>query len=315
MDTRTARAVPVLLALGCTWGASFLFIKVVLDSTGPIEVAFGRSALGFLAVAAYFLATRREVRASRNLVGRAVIMSVLSNVIPFCLIAWAETHITSGTASILNATVPIFTTIVAVAVLDEDTLTPQRLGGLLLGFVGVVVVTGGDIAGLAGSNLLAELAVVGAAAMYGAGAVYSRQTLRGQDSASATLIQLGWSSLLLLPMLLAVRSGAPDFTLSLKAWGSILGLGVFGTGMAYIAYLWLIQNIGSVRTTLVTYMVPGIAVVLGWLALGDSIGLNGVAGGLLIVAGVASVVRGQAPPARELTVIVPAGIAKSVSAD
>src|ERR1700687_3246922 len=103
--TPQQRAVPVLLALGFTWGCSFLFIKVLLDNTSPLEIALGRTALGAIAVAAYMAVSPR-------LVARVSVMAVLNNVIPFTLIAWAEQHIASGTASILNATVPIFTALV-----------------------------------------------------------------------------------------------------------------------------------------------------------------------------------------------------------
>ncbi|MEO8457287.1 MAG: DMT family transporter [Chloroflexota bacterium] len=314
MDTRTMRALPVLLALGGTWGASFLFIKVLLDHTGPLEVAFGRCFLGVIAVAAFVLVSRRPLHVSPGLVRRVSVMSVVNNVIPFALIAWAETHIPSGTASILNATVPIFTAMVAVALLDEERMTLMRLGGLILAFLGVVVLTGSDVTDIASSNVLGELAVVGAAASYGAGTVYTRRVLHGQDPVSVSLVQLVMSSAILLAILLVVRTGSPDFSLSLKAWGSILGLGLAGTGIAYIAFFWLIENLGSVRATLVTYIVPIVAVFLGWIALGESVGVNTIAGGLLIVAGVASVMRGQAP-ARRSTIIGPVGVHASVNAD
>jgi drug/metabolite transporter (DMT)-like permease len=303
--TPQQRAAPVLLALGFTWGCSFLFIKVLLDNTGPLEIALGRTALGAIAVAVYMAVSRRPWRASPRLVARVSVMAVLNNVLPFVMIAWAEQHITSGTASILNATVPIFTALVAVALLEEERLTPARLGGLALAFCGVGVLTGSDIVHVTDSNVLAEFAVVGAAAFYGIGTVYTRSTLHGEDSVSVSLIQLTLAALFLLPITLAVTSGTPDYSMSLKAYGSIAALGLVGTGLAYIAFFWLIENIGSVRAVTVTYIVPFVGVVVGWLALNESIGLNTVAGGLLIVAGVASVLRGQAPVRPPLA--VPAG--------
>ncbi|MEK7248396.1 MAG: DMT family transporter [Chloroflexota bacterium] len=295
MDTRTARALPVLLGLACTWGGSFLFIKYILEDSGPLEVALGRIALGALAVAAYMIVSRRPLKASPGLVARVSVMAVANNIIPFILIPLGEEHISSGTASILNATVPIFTVVFAATALDEEHFTSARIVGLLLAFVGVGVLTGGDVLDVTSSNVLGELAVVGAAASYGVGTVYTRQTLRGQDPVSVSLIQLTLSTVLLGPIVLAFSGGVPDFSLSARGYASLLALGLAGTGMAYIAFFWLIENLGSVRATLVTYIVPIIAVFLGWIALDESIGVNTIAGGLLIVAGVASVMRGQAP--------------------
>jgi drug/metabolite transporter (DMT)-like permease len=300
MDARTARALPVLLGLGCTWGGSFLFIKYILEGTGPLEVALGRIALGALAVAAYMIVSRRPLKASPGLVARVSVMAVANNIIPFILIPLGEEHISSGTASILNATVPIFTVAFAAVALDEEHFTPARFVGLLLAFVGVGVLTGGDVLDVTSSNVLGELAVVGAAASYGAGTVYTRQTLRGQDPVSVSLVQLSLSTVLLAPIVFAFSGGVPDFSLSTRGYASLLALGLAGTGMAYIAFFWLIENLGSVRATLVTYIVPIIAVVLGWIALDENIGVNTVAGGLLIIAGVASVMRGQAPVRRQL---------------
>lgn len=298
MDARTARAWPVLMGLACTWGGSFLFIKYILEGTDPLEVALGRTALGAVAVAGYMLVTRRRLQWSGGLLARVSVMAVMNNVIPFTLIPIGEEHISSGTASILNATVPIFTALVAVIALDEERFTSARLLGLLLAFLGVGVLTGRDVTDVTSSNVLGELAVVGAAASYGVGTVWTRQTLHGQDQAAVSLMQLSMGALILLPMTVIASGGLPDYSLTGRGYASLAALGLAGTGMAYIAFFWLIENLGSVRATLVTYIVPIIAVVLGWLALDESIGVNTVAGGLLIVAGVAAVMRGQAPVRR-----------------
>jgi drug/metabolite transporter (DMT)-like permease len=286
---------PVLLALAGTWGGSFLFIKYILEGTGPIEVALGRTALGAIAVAAYMLIARRRLKASPGLVARVSVMAVANNVLPFILIPWGEEHISSGTASILNAMVPIFTAVFAAALLDEEHFTNARIFGLLLGFAGAAVLTGNGITHVTSSSVLGELAVVAAAASYGVGTVYTRQTLHGQDPVSVSLIQLSLAGIILLPVAFIASGGVPDYSLSAKGYGSLLALGLAGTGIAYIMFFWLIENIGSVRATLVTYIVPFIAVILGWIVLDEHVGLNTIAGGLLIVAGVASVMGGRAP--------------------
>jgi drug/metabolite transporter (DMT)-like permease len=315
MDARTARAVPVLLALGCTWGASFLFIHVIVDDTGPMELVFGRLFFGMLAIGAYVLVTRHRFKVTPVLVAQVSLMAVFTNIIPFGLIALGQEHISSGNASILNATVPIFTSVIAAAVLAEEYLTPARIGGLALGLIGVGVLTGEDVLDVTSASVLGQFAIVLAALCYGSGAVYARQLLRKNEPVTLALLQTSLGTLITIPILLAVRGGTPDYNISLEAWGSILALGVLGTGLGYIGWLWLIENVGSVRASLVTYIVPCIAVVLGWLVLDESIGVNTIAGGLLIVAGVASVMRGAAPPAREGTIIVPVGAPETVSAE
>jgi drug/metabolite transporter (DMT)-like permease len=283
----------VLLVLGCVWGASFLFIKVIVDDTGALELVLGRLFFGMLAIAAYTAFTRHPLTVTPRLILQTSVMALLSNVIPFALIAIGEEHISSGNASILNAMVPIFTAVIAAAVYADEYLTPPRIAGLILGLLGVGVLTGEDALDVTSANVLGQLAVVGAAACYGVGAVWARNLLRGSDPVSLALLQTFLGTVIAIPILLTVTGGSPDLSISTEAWASVLALGVLGTGLGYIGWLWLIENVGSVRASLVTYIVPVIAVFLGWLVLDETVGVNTVAGGLLIVAGVASVMRGQ----------------------
>ena len=290
---------PTLFALGAIWGGSFLFIKVVVEETGPLEVVFGRVFFGCLAVGAYVLVTRHKMIVTPSLVARVSVLAILANIMPFALISWGEQHIDSGTASVLNAMVPIFTAVVAAIALDEEHFTPARLGGLLLGLIGVAVLTGTGSLDVTDSAVAGQLAVVGAALCYGLGAVYMRSLLREQDAVSLTMLQL-MLSVLIAGALLIVVSGAPSYSLSLEAWASLIALGTLGTGVGYVMFVWLIENIGSVRASLVTYIVPVLALFLGWLILDESIGVNTIAGFLLIIAGVATVMRGQAPSSQRL---------------
>jgi drug/metabolite transporter (DMT)-like permease len=220
-------------------------------------------------------------------------------VVPFILIAWAEEHIASGTASVLNSSMPLFTMLFAAIFLIEEQLTPARVAGLSIGFVGIIVLTGGDVYDLRDSTVLGQLAVVGAAACYGAGAVYARSLLKKEDPVSLTGGQLVMGTVIVLPVMLVVR-GTPDYSLSVEAWLSLLALGVLGTGIAIIIYLWLVDNVGSVRSSLVTYIIPIVGLFLGWAVLNESIGLNTVLGSALIIAGVAAVMRGQTPSNQRL---------------
>lgn len=305
----TLKATLILLALGATWGASFLFIKVLVDETSPLEVAEGRLLFGTLAVGAVIAVRRPRVRWRPSLLLRVTAWSLVALVAPFVLIAWAEQHIASGQASVLNSTMPLFTAMFAAIFLVEEQLTAGRLAGLVAGFLGVVVLTGGKIYDFRDSFVLGQLAVVGAAACFGLGAVYARNLLRHEDPLGLSGGQLAMGMLITLPVLLAVQ-GTPNFALSLEAWLSLLTLGIVSTGIGIVVYMWLLDNIGSVRGSLVTYIVPVVGLLLGWAILNESIGVNTLLGAFLIIAGVGAVMRGQAPTSRRLPVS-----AESVAAD
>jgi drug/metabolite transporter (DMT)-like permease len=297
----TPKALLALLALGVIWGASFLFIKVIVDETSPLEVTEGRLFFGALTVGVVMVMRKTPVRRPPSLWFKVAVWALVGIVIPFILIAWAEEHIDSGTASVLNSSMPLFTVLFAAIFLIEEQLTPARVAGLGIGFVGVIVLTSGDVYDLRDSTVLSQLAVVGAAACYGAGAVYARSLLKEVDPVGLTGGQLVLGTLLVLPIMLVVR-GTPDYSLSVEAWLSLLALGVLGTGIAIIIYLWLVDNVGSVRSSLVTYIIPVVGLFLGWAVLDESIGVNTVLGCALIIAGVAAVMRGQAPSSQRLAV-------------
>jgi len=301
----TPKALLALLALGAIWGASFLFIKVIVDETSALEVAEGRMFFGALAVGVVMVMRKTPVRRPPALWFKVAVWALVGIVIPFILIAWAEEHIDSGTASVLNSSMPLFTVLFAAIFLIEEQLTPARVAGLGIGFVGVIVLTGGDVYALRDSTVLSQLAVVGAAACYGAGAIYARSLLKENDPVGLTGGQLVLGSLLVLPIMLVVR-GTPDYSLSVEAWLSLLALGVLGTGIAIIIYLWLVDNVGSVRSSLVTYIIPVVGLFLGWAVLNESIGVNTILGCALIIVGVAAVMRGQAPSSQRLAVAVDA---------
>ena len=291
---QSTRALGVLLALGCIWGSSFLFIKVIVDETGPVEVATGRLAIGAVAILSFVAFRRLPVRWTPEVLAKVAVLALLANIAPFALIAWGQEHIESGTASVLNSTMPIFTSVFAAAFLAEDRFTPGRVAGLILGFLGVLVLTGKDVVDVTDSSVLGQFAVIAAAACYGVGSVVSRTLLRSTDPISLSALQVTAGAVLGLPLLFVV-SGTPDYSLSAEAWLSLLALGAGGTGLAYVAYLWLIDVTGSVRASLVTYIIPIVGLFLGWAVLDEGIGLNTLLGSALIISGVAIVMGGGAP--------------------
>lgn len=284
----------MLLLIGCIWGSSFLFMKVLLDDISPIEIVSGRLFFGALAIGAFVVWRRLPLRLSPVLILQVSFVAVVSNIIPFGLIAWGEQNVDSGIAGVLNSTMPIFTAILAAIFLVEERITPARLAGIALGFVGVLVLTGDDIVNVTDSDVLGQLAIIGAALCYGIGAVYTRSLLGSNEPVTLAALQIAIGFLLTVPLVFLME-GSPGYGLSTKSVFSLLALGVLGTGVAYVMFYWLIDNIGSVRSSLVTYVVPVVALMLGWLALNEEISLNVILGGALIIGGVASVIRGQAP--------------------
>jgi len=303
----------VLLGLGGIWGASFLFIKVVVDETGPLELVLGRLFFGMLALGGYVAWRRLPLAFDLRLLGAVSIWSVISNIIPFALIGWGEERIDTGVASVLNSTMPIFTSILAAALLMEERFTTARLAGLALGFAGVAVLFGDDILHITESSAVGQLAVVLAAACYAVGAIFARNLLRGREPVGLTLLLLVMGTFWTAPLLLAVE-GTPDYSLSLEATLSLLALGVFGTGLGSAAYVWLIEAAGTVRASIVTYIIPAVGLFLGWVVLDEEIGLNIIAGGALIAVGVAAVLRTQSPAQPAAQSIAPAPVGENESA-
>ena len=310
----TLRPLLVLLALGSVWGTSFLFIKVIVDETSAFETVVGRLFFGAAIVLAVLVRRGTPLPRKPSTWLRVSAWTLPGVAVPFLLIAWAEEHIDSGIASVLNSTMPLFTATFAAAFLAEERFSAGRALGLVVGFAGVVVLTGGDIYDLSDSNALGQLAVIGAAACYGTGAVYARSLLREEDPAALSGAQLTVALLMLLPVMFAAR-GVPDYDLSVEAWLSLVALGLFGTGLGIVAYLWLVDNIGSVRSSLVTYIVPIVGLILGWAVLDEHIGWETIVGAALIIAGVAAVMRGQAPSSQRALPTIDAPAAAEASAD
>src|SRR3990170_710374 len=212
----TPRSLIILLLLGATWGSSFLFIKVVVDESSPWVVVEGRILFGAMALAPVMALRRYHVARLWPRLPRVALIAVFGSALPFLLISWAEIHIESGIASVLNSTMPLFTGLFAAAFLLDERLDSARVLGLLLGFGGVLVLRGRAIADVTNSAALGQLAVVAAAASYGATAVYIRSQLRGQDALTLSGLQLLLGLVATTPFFI-LTGGAADLGLSTGA--------------------------------------------------------------------------------------------------
>lgn len=277
----------VLGLLALIWGASFLFIKVAVEDVSPATVVFGRLAFS-VATLLVILAVRPALGAGWRRYWRlGFAIGIVNNVLPFLLISWGETRIASGVASILNATTPLFTVMLAHfwAGPGGEALSWRRGVGVMVGFLGVGVLVGPEAFRIGGggvSQALGELAVVIAAAAYGVGALMSKRYSGSAPLVGPFTMQ---SAALVVMVPVALLWSPPTHLPSLAALGSMAELGILGTAIAYLLYFRLINSVGPARTTLVTYLVPCTALIWGAVFLGEQVSWNALAGLALVLLG------------------------------
>ncbi|HVF20421.1 MAG TPA: DMT family transporter [Mycobacteriales bacterium] len=272
--------------LGGVWGTSFLFIKVSLEGLSPLQVALGRSLAGALTLWGVLLVRRLRLPRDLRTWGHIAALSVVGNVVPFLGFAWAGARISSGVSGVYNATTPLMTLLVALAVVPEERATRARVGGILLGFAGVVVVLGPWRGGDDANQVSGQLAALGASASYGVAFNYARRLLADRGLAP---IVLATCQLTIATGLIAVLAplGWQPMDLTGRVVGSMLALGVVGTGLAFIVYHGLIRDVGPTTASMVTFIIPVVAVALGVLLLGEPLGWNLFVGGAVVIVGVA----------------------------
>lgn len=284
-----------LVLLAGIWGASFLFIKVALEDLTPTQIVSSRIVVGALLLIVLLHARGGRLPRDRQLLGTLTVMAFIGNIVPFALITWGEQFITSSLAAILNSTTPLFTVLIAAAVLESEALSAMRLAGVVLGFAGVGVIVGFETTG----SIEGIVAVTVASLSYAAGFVYTRRHLSGRDLPPLTLpaTQLLISAVLTLPWFLVDVVRTPP-NLTLDSTASTLALGLLGTGWAYVLYYRLIADIGATSSSFVTYLIPIFGIGLGALVLNEHLGLNTLVGAALVIGGIALAEfgnRGSAP--------------------
>jgi drug/metabolite transporter (DMT)-like permease len=280
----------LLLSLSVLWGASFFFNAVALTELPPATVVALRTLSGGLLLYLAMRAAGGALPADRAAWGAFLVMGILNNVLPFTLIAWGQSTIPSGLASILNATTPFFTVVAANYLTRDEPITPTRIAGVVIGFTGVVIMIGADALAEATNHLLAELAILGAALCYALSAIYARRFARMGMPPLVTAT----GQIIIGAAILSALSLATDrpWTLPIPSWtviGAVLGLGALSTSLAYLIYYRLLATAGAVNVMLVTFLIPVTAIILGALVLGERLSLNHFAGMALIAAGLAAI--------------------------
>ena len=279
----------MLILLSILWGGSFFFVGVVVNDLPPLTIVTLR--VGIAAFTLWGIAMMLGLRPPKSLKvwGAFLGMGLLNNVIPFALIVWGQTQIASGLASILNAATPIFTVVVAGILLPDERPTPLKLFGVVLGFVGVVVMIGIPALGGVGS-LFAQLAIVAATISYAFAGVYGRRFKSlGINPVVTAAGQVTASTLILLPITLFVDGAIDTDKTNMSTWIAIAGLAVASTAIAYVLYFRILELAGATNVLLVTLLVPISATLLGSLFLNESLEIIHLLGMALIAFGLSAI--------------------------
>ena len=275
-----------LLALGVLWGGSFFFIGIAVKELPPLTLVTIR--LTFAALLLFLFARIRGVALPQG--GRAWLsfagLGLLNNVIPFCLFAWSQTQIASGLASILNATTPLFTVVVAHVLTRDERLTARHIAGAAIGLVGVAAMIGSDF-DLSGSAL-AQLACLAAALSYAFASVYGRRFAGVPPLATATA-QLSTAGAIMIPVMLIVDH---PWTLPMPSTGTLAAMAclvVFCSAVAYVLFFYILATAGATNVALVTFLNPVTAIILGTVFLGEQLEPAHIAGIAVIAVGLACI--------------------------
>ncbi len=281
----------VLFSLAALWGASFLFIKVAIADMTPLTLVAVRLALGALGLLLVVPFKPSIMHGWQSRLWGFFVVAIFNAVIPYLTISWGEEYISSGMAAILNATTPLVVVVVSHWWPRGEKLTWMRVGGVLIGFLGVGLLVGPAAFTSTGSNLFlfgALLVFIGSAS-YAFGSLFALRMLSGLPLMQPAIGQTAMGAVLLAPFATIAFVVQPQHPLHMPlVWsvGSALALALGGTSLAYICYYWLIARVGPTRTLIVTYLLPCTALIYGALLLQEPVGINAIGGLALILTGI-----------------------------
>ena len=271
---------------GIIWGSSFLFMKVALGGLSPAQVAWSRLILGALTLGLFVALRHETLPRSLKLWAHMTVLAVSFCVVPFLLFSWAQQHVTSGLASIYNATTPIMTAVMAGLLFRVERLKLVQIAGILVGILGVMIIIapwqGLDL----NQSLVAQFAILGATACYGFSLAYMRKFVSnsGMSALVFSFLNIGIAA-----AIMAVLTPFIALTpVALDPWivGSVILLGCLGTGVAYIWNQNTLRAWGPTRASTVTYITPVVGVALGILILGEGLSWNEPVGAVVVFLGI-----------------------------
>ena len=292
----------VFLLLGGIWSSSFLWIKIAVQEVSPITLVAFRVLFGLLFTIIVVFFQRTALPCTFKEWFPILLLGISNVAIPFFLISWGEQSIDSAVAAILDATVPLFTIVIAHLALHDDKMTVQKVLGLLIGFAGVVVLMSKDL-GQSASPVLGQAAVVLACAFYAGSSVYARRSTENMPGILRSAGPLISSTVVMWLATFFIEKPVKIPQLPIT-WIALLWLGVLGSGFAFILNYYLIHEIGPTRTTMVTYLFPLGGVILGVSFLGEKLSWQLLAGAALIISSLAVAnwqTKSVAPEGTEIT--------------
>lgn len=288
MPTMSRTTWSLLILLSLLWGGSFFFISIAVQDLPVFTIVWLRVAIAAAVLWGVIALTGQQIAWTRPAIVACIGVGILNNAIPFSFIIYGQASIPSGLASILNATTPLFTVVATHLLTSDDKLNRAKIIGVTLGIAGVAVLVGPDVFGEA-APVIAQLAILAGALSYGIGGVWSRRFKGlGLPAIGIAAGQLTVSSILMLPIMLAVdqpwQIAAPGTSAAL----AVLGLAIISTALAYILFFRILDLAGPTNVSLVTFLIPVSATLLGWAFLSERLGPGEFIGALLIGAGLAA---------------------------
>lgn len=274
----------MIILLALIWGGSFLFGRILMVEWPPFTVAFLRVFLAAITLWTFILITKRALPNDRSLISAILVMGILNNVIPFSLILIGQREIGSGLASVINAMTPIWTLIIANQLTSDEKFSRNKIIGITFGFIGVAMLIGWDFVQGLSASAWAQIAVLGATISYGFAGVWGKR-FKGKDPIIISTGQLTASSLIMLPLVFLLEDPFALSAPTLEMLISMFGLAVLCTAFAYILYFKILSSAGATNTSLVTFLVPVSAILLGIIWLGETLSLSNIAGMMLILVG------------------------------
>lgn len=278
----------MLIVLGAVWGGSFFFARVAVAEMHPLTLVLFRVAIAAIALHVWLAARGPSFRLALPFAGGFFVLALFNNVIPFSLIFAGQTELGAGLASVLNATTPFWTALIANAMTTDEKLTWNKVAGILLGIAGTAVTIGPDLVDAAGGPVWAKFALVGASISYALALMMARR-LRQVPPPVVAAAQLTASTIVMIPVVLIVNGPAGLFEASATVWAAVVALALVSTAFAYILYFRIVATAGATNASLVTLIVPVSAILLGTLILKERLELYEIAGMLTIGLGLVTI--------------------------
>lgn len=278
----------MLFLLGAIWGGSFFFARIAVAEIQPLTLVLFRVAIGAAALHVYLAIRGISFLSALPFAGSFVLLAILNNVIPFSLIFAGQTQLGAGLASVLNATTPFWTALLANLLTDDERLTWNKIAGILLGLAGTALMIGPGLVAGFGGPVWAKFALIGATVSYAFALMVAKRFRTVAPSVVATA-QLTASTVIMVPVVLAVNGPHGLFVASAPVWASVVALALVSTAFAYILYFKLVASAGATNASLVTLIVPASAMLLGTIFLGERLESFELAGMAMIGLGLVTI--------------------------